>query len=79
MMYADAVEPAGIAEIAGFLKAAGPFSYAGRGRVGGRGLVMHGRLLVDYVTVQTRMRNDPFYVTLYRDASGKIAYVEPTN
>ncbi len=78
-MYADAVEPVGIAVVAGFLKAAGPFSYAGRGRVGARGLVMHGHPLVDYVTLQTRIGNAPVYVTLYGDASKKIGYVELTN
>ncbi|MGH9410660.1 MAG: hypothetical protein ACRD1V_14530 [Vicinamibacterales bacterium] len=36
LMYPDAVEPAGTAEIQDFLKHAGPFGFAGRGSVAAR-------------------------------------------
>lgn len=79
VMYADAVEPLGVGEIQGFLAHAGPFTFAGRHRVPPRGLSMHGHTLVGYVTLRTEMDATEYYVTLYQDAAGKIAYVELTN
>jgi hypothetical protein len=78
-MFVDAIEPIGIGEAAAFLKDAGPFSYAGRARLSGDGMTMHGHRLVDFETLQTKMGGHVLYVTLYRDPSGKIAYVEMTN
>jgi CubicO group peptidase (beta-lactamase class C family) len=78
-MYADAVEPAGVAEVQDLLKAAGPFTYAGRRRLTAHSLTMHGHALVDYETLRTRINGDTLYITLYRDASGRFAYVELTN
>jgi CubicO group peptidase (beta-lactamase class C family) len=78
-MFPDAIEPLGIAGAAAFLKGSGPFSYAGRTRLGGNGIAMHGHRLVDFETLQTTMDGHVLYMTLYRDASGKIAYVEATN
>lgn len=78
-MFADAVEPIGLEEAALFLKGMGAVSYAGRMRVKGDGIKMHGHTLVDYETLQTSVDGHALYLTLYRDASGKIAYVEMTN
>jgi len=78
-MFADAIEPIGVTGVAAFLKDVAPFTYAGRSRVAGAGLVMHGRTLVDYVTLRAMREGHPLYMTLYRDAGGKIAYVEATN
>jgi CubicO group peptidase (beta-lactamase class C family) len=79
VMYADAVEPVGVDEIKDFLAHAGPFTFAGRHAVPPRGLSMHGHALVDYATLATEMDGATYYLTLYRDASGKIAYIELTN
>jgi CubicO group peptidase (beta-lactamase class C family) len=78
LMFPDALEPAGLDEIAGFLAAAGPFRYAGRAALA-RPLVVHGHRLVDYETLQTHVGGETFYVTIYRDASGRIAAIERTN
>jgi CubicO group peptidase (beta-lactamase class C family) len=79
LMYVDAVEPAGLSEVSGFLQAAGPFTYAGRARLPGEGLTMHGRRLVDYETLRTQVKGEMSYITAYRDAAGKVAYLEETN
>jgi CubicO group peptidase (beta-lactamase class C family) len=79
VMEASAIDPPGVDEIRDFLTHAGPFTFAGRARVPSRGLAMHGHALVDYETLRTQIDGDDIYVTLYRDASGKIAYVELTN
>jgi hypothetical protein len=42
-------------------------------------LSMHGHALVGFETLRTQIGDEEFYVTLYRDASGQIAYVELTN
>jgi CubicO group peptidase (beta-lactamase class C family) len=75
-MYSDAIEPIGLEEVSAFLAHAGPFRYAGRGRVH---LTMHAREIVDYETLGTEIDARPLFVTLYRDASGKVAYIESTN
>ena len=79
LMHPDAVEPVGLDEIAGFLKVADGFRYAGRAQLHGRGLTMHGHPLVSYVTLAMDLHGRTQFVTLYRDASNKIAYLEPTN
>jgi CubicO group peptidase (beta-lactamase class C family) len=78
-MYADALEPEGLEEVRSFLTAAGPFEYAGRATLGARPLRMHGHELVAYETLRTVIDGQPTYVTLYSDASGRVAYVELTN
>lgn len=78
-MYPDAIEPVGVDEVKDFLAHAGPFTFAGRHPVPPRGLSMHGHALVDYETLATDMDGTTYYVTLYRDASGKVAYMELTN
>lgn len=78
-MFADAVEPIGLEQAAAFLKGIGALSYAGRARLKGEGLRMHGHTLVDYETLQTSVEGHSVFLTLYRDAGGKIAYVELTN
>jgi CubicO group peptidase (beta-lactamase class C family) len=79
VLHADAVDPIGVDEVADFLKGAGPFTYAGRGRLKEGALSMHGRALVDYETLKTQIGKNTYYLTLYRDAAGKVAYLEPTN
>jgi CubicO group peptidase (beta-lactamase class C family) len=78
-MYADAVEPEGADEVRGFLRSAGAFAYAGRATLAGRPLRVHGRDLVAYETLRTVAGSQPVFVTLYSDASGRIAYLELTN
>jgi CubicO group peptidase (beta-lactamase class C family) len=76
VICSDAVEPIGLDEVSEFLKHAGRFSHAGRGRAH---LSMHGHDLVDYEALRTELDGRPLFLVLYRDASGKIAYVESTN
>jgi hypothetical protein len=75
-MYSDAIEPIGLEEASEFLAHAAPFRYAGRGRVH---LTMHAHELVDYETLRTEIDARPLFLTLYRDASEKVAYIESTN
>lgn len=75
-MYSDAIEPIGLDEASGFLAHAAPFRYAGRGRAH---LTMHAHEMVDYETLRTEIDTRPLYLTLYRDGSGKVAYIESTN
>ncbi len=75
-IYPDALEPIGLDQAAEFLAHARPFQYAGRGRAQ---LEMHGHKLVDYETLRTEVDSKPVFLTLYRDASAKVAYVELTN
>ena len=75
-IYTDALEPIGLEEASGFLAHAAPFRYAGRGPAH---LTMHGHDLVDYETLGTEIDGRPLFLTLYRDASGKVAYLESTN
>jgi CubicO group peptidase (beta-lactamase class C family) len=75
-IYPDAIEPIGLEETSKFLAHAALFRYAGRGRVH---LTMHAHELVDYETLRTEIDARPLFLTLYRDASGKVAYIEPTN
>ena len=79
LMDPDAVEPIGLDEIAGFLKGAADVRYAGRGTLQGDGLTMHGHRLVSYVTLAMQLEGRTQFVTLYRDASRKFAYLEATN
>lgn len=76
LMYSDAIEPIGLEEASGFLAHAGPCRYAGRGRVH---LAMHAHDLVDYETLHTEIDGRPLFLTFYRDASRKVAYIESTN
>ena len=75
-IYPDALDPIGLDGVAQFLAHAGPFQYAGRGRVH---LKMHAHELVDYETLRAQMEDGPVFLTLYRDASAKVAYAELTN
>ena len=75
-MYSDAIDPIGLEEVSQFLAHAAPFRYAGRGRVR---LKMHDHEIVDYETLRTEIDGRPFFLTLYRDASGKVARIELTN
>lgn len=78
LMHRDAVEPIGVEEASQFLRAANDFRYAGRARVRGA-LVMHGHPLVEYDTIALRLDSRTQFVTLYRDPSNRIAYIEATN
>jgi CubicO group peptidase (beta-lactamase class C family) len=75
-MYSDAIEPIGLEEASGFLAHAAPFQYAGGGRVH---LTMHAHEILDYKILRTEIDARPLFLTLYRDASGKVAYIESTN
>jgi CubicO group peptidase (beta-lactamase class C family) len=75
-MYSDAIEPIGLEEVSQFLAHAAPFRYAGRGRVH---LKMHDHEIVDYETLRTEIDGRAFFLTLYRDASRKVARIELTN
>lgn len=77
--YDDAVEPVGLDDVRDFLKPAGAFTYAGRRNIARRRFRIHGHDLVTYETLQTVIDRRPTYVTLYLDASGRIAYLELTN
>lgn len=79
LMYPDAIEPAGLKETAGFLHDARDLRFAGRWRVAGSGLTMHGRRLLEYDTISMKLGERIQFVSLYRDASGRIAYAEATN
>ncbi|MFN2604251.1 MAG: serine hydrolase domain-containing protein [Gemmatimonadaceae bacterium] len=76
LIYADAIEPLGLDEASEFLAHAAPFHYAGRGRAQ---LTMHAHNLVDYETLRTEIDGRALLLTLYRDASGKVAHIELTN
>jgi CubicO group peptidase (beta-lactamase class C family) len=76
MIYSDAIEPLGLNEASTFLAHVAPFQYAGRGRVR---LTMHAHDLVDYETLRSQIDGRPLFLTLYRDASGKVAHIELTN
>jgi len=75
-IYSDTLEPIGLEQASEFLAHAAPFHYAGRGRAH---LTMHGHQLVDYETLHTEIEGRALYLTLYRDTSGKVAYIELTN
>lgn len=77
-MYVDALEPVGLEEVRTFLKGAGPFGYAGRSILN-HALRMHGHDLAGYETLRTVIDGHATYITLYLDASGRIAYLELTN
>jgi len=73
-----AVEPEGIGLAQDFLQHAGPFSYAGR-RTLERRLRVHGIDLVDFETLKATIDGQDQYLTLYREANGKVGFIELTN
>ena len=76
IMFADAADPFGADAIAGILKGTGPYRYAGRARVRERGLTMHGQRLVSYDALALPDGARTHFAALYRDATGKIAFLE---
>jgi CubicO group peptidase (beta-lactamase class C family) len=75
-IYPDALDPIGLEGVSEFLAHAAPFRYAGAGRVS---LTLHGHEMVDYKTLRTEIDGRAIFLTLYRDASGKVACIELTN
>lgn len=75
-IFPDALDPIGLEEVSKFLAHASSFRYAGRARVR---FARHGHDLVDYETLRTELDGRPIFLTLYRDASGKVACIELSN
>jgi CubicO group peptidase (beta-lactamase class C family) len=77
-MNTDALDPFSMTEASGFLKEVESFGYAGARRLPGQGLLVHGHRLVDYVTIELRLKSESRFFTVYRDDRGRIAYLELT-
>lgn len=78
MMNADALEPLGISEVADFLKSVESITFAGRRRLSGSELHIHGHNLRDYIILKLHVEKSDYFLTVYRDDAGKIAYIEQT-
>jgi CubicO group peptidase (beta-lactamase class C family) len=78
VMNADALEPLGITEVADFIKSVESITFAGRRRLPEPGLRIHGHKLVNYITLKLHVNKSDYFVTLYSDDGGRIAYVEQT-
>jgi hypothetical protein len=77
MMNADALEPLEISEVADFLKSVESITFAGRGRLS-ETLHIHGHNLRDYIILKLHVEKSDYFLTVYRDNAGKIAFVEQT-
>lgn len=73
----DALDPYGRADVISLLGDVTTFSFAGRATMK-RPLRMHGHLLVGFTIVKLTRKTGTGILTVYRDDSGKIAYVEGT-
>jgi hypothetical protein len=78
IMNADALEPLGISEVADFLKSVESITFAGRRRLPETGLHIHGHNLRDYIILKLHIEKSDYFLTVYRDDAGKIAFVEQT-
>jgi len=78
IMNADALEPLGISEVADFLKSVESITFAGRRRLPENGLHIHGHNLRDYIILKLHVEKSDYFLTVYRDDAGKIAFVEQT-
>ncbi len=77
LMNADALEPLGISEVADFLKSVQSITFAGRARLP-ETLHIHGHNLRDYIILKLHVEKSDYFLTVYRDDAGKIAFVEQT-
>jgi CubicO group peptidase (beta-lactamase class C family) len=78
VMNSDALEPLGITEVAEFLKSVESITFASRGQLHDPGLHIHGHNLRDYIILKLHVEKSDYFLTLYRDDAGKIAYIEQT-
>ena len=60
------------------MKSVDNITFVGRHRLLKPGIRVHGHNLVDYIILKLRVKESDYYLTAYRDDTGKIAYVEQT-